>query len=378
MPEQNDPAAVAVAPGERRADVDARQALLATFLQEAGCEGLLVFEPENFAWLTSGPPARGVLDPSETPALYFSPEQRWLLCANVDSQRLFDEQMDGLGFQLKEWPWHWGRAQLLAGLCQGRVLASDRADGACKPIGEQLAQRRRQLSPYERTCYRILGKTVVHALEATGRTLVSGQTEREIAGQLGHRLLLGGAWPIHLRVAGDDRARRYRRGEPTDTPVQRHCILSVTASMFGLCVTASRSLCFGAPDENLRREYDAVCKVSAAYISATQAGASTGEILKLGRRGYLLSGFEHEWLACPQGTLTGRAPVELSLPPDSEEPLQAGWAVTWHASAGAASSGDTFQVAEDGAESVTPTESWAMKRVRIQGKEIVRPYLLVR
>ena len=39
---------------DRRADVEAKQARVATLLQEAGCEGLLVLEPENFAWLTSG------------------------------------------------------------------------------------------------------------------------------------------------------------------------------------------------------------------------------------------------------------------------------------------------------------------------------------
>src|SRR5690348_14681616 len=93
---------------DRRADVDAKQALVAAVLQEVGCEGLLVLDPDNFAWLTSGAMSRGSLNPAEHPALYFSPEQRWIIASNVDTQRLFDEELDGLGFQLKEWPWHWG------------------------------------------------------------------------------------------------------------------------------------------------------------------------------------------------------------------------------------------------------------------------------
>ena len=87
---------------------------------------LLALEPENFAWLTSGATPRGILDPSELPVVYYSAEQRWIIAGNPDSQRLFDEEVDGLGFQLKEWPWHWGREQLLTDLCQGRRLVSDR------------------------------------------------------------------------------------------------------------------------------------------------------------------------------------------------------------------------------------------------------------
>src|SRR5262249_45028102 len=115
----------AVSAPDRRSDIDAKQTLVAGLLREAGCGGVVGLEPEDFAWLTGGAAARGILDPGELPALYVSPEGRWVLSGNVDSQRLFDEELDGLGFQLKEWPWHWGRQQLLDDLCQGRKVASD-------------------------------------------------------------------------------------------------------------------------------------------------------------------------------------------------------------------------------------------------------------
>src|SRR6516162_3329775 len=105
---------------QRRADVDSKQALVAELLGQSACEGLLVLRPENVAWLTAGATSFAAADPAEAPALYFSPENRWLLSANVDTQRLFDLELDGLGFQLKEWPWHWGRSQCLADLCEGK------------------------------------------------------------------------------------------------------------------------------------------------------------------------------------------------------------------------------------------------------------------
>ena len=63
-------------PLDRRADVEAKQSLIADWLKEVGCDGLLVLQPENFAWLTAGGIARGIVDPEASPALYFSAEGR--------------------------------------------------------------------------------------------------------------------------------------------------------------------------------------------------------------------------------------------------------------------------------------------------------------
>src|SRR5262249_43249206 len=128
----------------------------------------LVLQPENFAWLSGGGSPRGILDPAALPGLYFTPDARWLLSSNVDTQRIFDEEIDGLGFQLKEWPWHQHRANLLADLCQGRNVASDTPMESCKDVGAQLQAMRRTMSDYEISCYRILGQTLSHAVEATG------------------------------------------------------------------------------------------------------------------------------------------------------------------------------------------------------------------
>ncbi len=149
----------------------------AALLQAVGCEGLLLFEPENLAWLSSGATVRGLPDPASAPALYCNGEGRWLIARNVDSQRLFDEELDGLGFQLKEWPWHWGQEQLLADLCQNRRVASDRLFDGCHIVADEIRRLRRELSLYEQACLLTLGQTLSHALEATCRDLEVNDTE---------------------------------------------------------------------------------------------------------------------------------------------------------------------------------------------------------
>jgi Xaa-Pro aminopeptidase len=372
----NEPQADAVS--DRRADVDAKMARVAALLQEVGCEGLLLLEPENFAWLTAGAMARGLSEANATPGVWCNGEHRWLIASNVDAQRLFDEEMDGLGFQLKEWPWHWGREQLLADLCQNRKMACDRPLAGAALVADQVRRLRRRLTAYEQACQMAIGQTVGHALEATCRTLSQGDTEREIAGHVTHRLIHRGVSPLHVGVAVDGRSRLYRRFGFTSAALERYAVVTVTARKYGVFVTASRAVCFGEPPPEFRQDHNAVCRVSASYLASTWPDAVPREILLAGRRIYLISGYEHEWQLAPQGHLTGRAAIELPLLPQTEDLFQAGWSVTWNASAGAASSCDTFIITEQGPRVVTPTEAWPLKRIRIQGAEFVRPDVLQR
>ena len=363
---------------DRRADIEAKTAQVAALLHEVGCDGLLLLDPENFTWLTSGAAPRGTLDPGDQPAAYCNGEQRWVVCSNLDTQRLFDEEIDGLGFQLKEWPYHWGRAQLLGDICHGRRVACDVPLGECKVVGDRLRLLRRRLSAYEQACLDAVGALAAHALEATCRTMEPGLSEREIAAQVSHRLLHRGAAVVQVGVAADGRARTYRQFGFTSTALRRHAVLTATARKYGLCATASRSVCFGEIDADMRKEHNTVCKVGATYLASTWPDAVPREILLAGRRIYLLSDFEHEWLLASQGFVTGRAAVELPLLPDTADLFQAGWAVTWRASAGAALGCDTFLITDKGARSVTPTEAWPLKRIRVQGAEFVRPDVLQR
>ena len=365
-------------PMDRRADIELKQQRIAALLQEVGCDALLVLSPDNFAWLSAGGAARGILDPESMPALFFTADARWVLCCNADVQRIFDEELDGLGFQVKEWPWHLGRATLLTDLCQGRNVACDLPFESCKVVGPQLQPMRRVLTDYEIACYRTLGQTLSHALEATGRTLAVGESEREVAGQLSHRLLHRGVYPLLISVSADGRGRTYRQAAFTSAEVKRTCVLTVAARKYGLCARASRVIAFGQPDASFRKEHDAACKISATYIAGSWPDAVPRQILLTGQRIYQLTGFEHEFFLAPQGHLTGHAPVELNLSLNDEELLQARWAVTWCVAVGAAVSCDTLLIVEEGPRAITAAENWPLKRIRIQGAEFVRPDILVR
>ena len=239
---------------------------------------------------------------------------------------------------------------------------------------------RRTLTDYEIACYRTLGQTLSHALEATGRTLSIGETEREIAGQISHRLLHRGVQPLNISVTADGRGRTYRQAAYTSTPVQQTCVLTVAARKYGLCARASRLVSFGQADAAFRRDHDAACKVSATYVAGSWPDSVPRQILMTGQRVFDLTGVPQEFFLAPQGYVTGHAPVEMNMTLQNEELLQARWALTWCVAVGATVSCDTFLVSDDGPRTLTAAENWPPgASIRIRGcAEFVRPDVLTR
>src|SRR4051812_3817905 len=80
----------------RRADIDAKQEQVAKVLEAMGCEAALLLMPAHVTWFTAGMNVRGLIADSERPGVYTNGRQRWLLCSNADTQRLFDEELDRL------------------------------------------------------------------------------------------------------------------------------------------------------------------------------------------------------------------------------------------------------------------------------------------
>jgi hypothetical protein len=362
----------------RRADIDQKQERLVEVLEAVGCEAVLLLLPAHVAWFTCGLNVRGLIADSERPGVYTNGRQRWLLCSNIDTQRFFDEELDQLGFQLKEWSWAGGRAELLMNVTTGRKIAGDRPLPNMPLVNERLRPLIRVLSAVEQEAYRDLGRVLVHAIEATARTLAKGQTEQEIAGQVGHRLLHRGADVVGVSVTADERGARFRRAGFSSAPVTTTCVVQATAHRDGLYATASRAISFGPPPDEFRRGFERALRLAALYRVQTLPG----ETLTSARSGEqaVLAGTSHEFdgrLSQP-GYGTGRVVAEELRRGGQDEKLVEAQAVVWQPRVGPAAVVDTHLVSANGADCITPPEDWPFKRVSVHGRTHDIPDMLIR
>src|SRR5439155_470238 len=144
---------------------------------------------------------------------------------------------------------------------------SDRPFPNIPQITDRLRPLLRVLSRFDRETYRELGRLVVHAVEATARNIARGQTEEEVAGQLGHRLLHRGVEPAALSVTADGRGEKFRRTGFTSAAVQQTCMIQSTGQKDGLYATASRTISFGPPPDGFRAAFDHAIRLAAAFRS---------------------------------------------------------------------------------------------------------------
>ena len=298
----------------------------------------------------------------------------------MDTQRLFDEELDGLGFQLKEWQWAAGRAGLVGELMAHKKMAVDRPYPGLAILTDRIRAELRQFTAHDRTQYADLGRHVAHALEATARAVGPGETEQEVAGHLAHRLFRHGAEVAAVSVTAAGRSAKVRRGGFTRAGVVGGCTVQVTAVRDGLYVTAARTVCFGPPSDEAKRDYDAASKLAAVYWSLTAPGETVASAAEAGRWLLATTPYEYEWRHSLPGYGTGWFAAEELRRMGTDDRLVADQPVVWQARVGSAAVVDTVLVTPDGAKPVTPPdlEYWPYKKIRLKDRSFDVPDVLVR
>lgn len=359
-----------------------RQRIL-QYLVDLGYEGMVIGAPRNFAWLTGGR-TNAVVSTSETGLAYLKVTARYvrLIATTVEAPRMRDEVIGDLPVELVEVPWH--DADALAAEIR-RDARHLRLIGDVRIPGGGIAQMTRPfwtmqapLLPDEIARYRALGRDAGAVVGDVGHRMCPGWSEHRVAGEVAGALRAGGMLPAVLLVGGDDRLARYRHPVPTDTPVERCCMIVVCAERNGLVASLTRIVHFGAVPEELAARHQAAADVDAALLAASVPGATLGEVFQAGVAAYAAAGYPEEWRNHHQGGTTGYNTRDVIATPESPERLVAGQAVAWNPSVPGAKSEDTFLVTEDGPDLLTPTPNWPTIQAGQGAARRERPAILER
>jgi Xaa-Pro dipeptidase len=364
--------------GDRLADIQHKHAAVKQLLQARQLDAILLQRPLNFAWFTSGGDCSRGGSSDASAALFITSDARVVVTSNAESAQLFDRELQGLGFQLKERPWHEPRATLMDDLCRGRNVASDARFNGTPDISEALKPLRMPLTSIECRKLRELGPALAHAIEATCRNCEPGQSECEIAGEVAHRLIRHQIYPERIQVCADGRAATYPHWTFGSEPVQRSVAISAIGRRAGLCLGVSRTVSFGTPPEELQNDHHKTNLIQASGMFFTQANFAMFEIWSRVARIYEKFKCDDSWERTEQAEVIGYELAEYPVVPRSEFQIASRMPVYWHPAVGAAMSGDTILVGDGQFEVLTPAEGWPKVKVVVKGTTIYRPDILVR
>ena len=386
LPALIDPAAdhVDALVAARRRDIDLKHARVVAFLEEHQLDALVLGRADSVSWFTSGGELGVDLGGgSASVLLYINRAARVVIADNVQSARVFEEELAGLGFQLKERPWYDEPARVVIELGRSKRLASDLGipapwNASADDAAERIRMLRWPLTKLERQRYRELGRTLTLAVEATCRNFQPGESEADLAGHLAHRLLREGVIPVDLKVASDGRLARYRQPTFKAAAIVRQATITAVGRRHGLCAGVTRTVSFGPVDSDFRASHALASMVDATSIYFSRPGQTIGEVFARVKRIYEKFGHAHEWTLDYQGWQVGHSPRERALRPDSPHIIAAGMAFCWSPSVGSARCEDTFVVDERGFEVITEAQNWPKIEVTVKGYRLPRPGILVR
>lgn len=346
-------------------------------LESENADALLLQDPANIAWFTAGADLSRCSADGCSTSVFVTREARLFATNSVDSAQIFEREAFGLGFQLKQREWFQPHSDLIEDLCRGRCVVSDRGTEGTISKERLIHNLRLPLTQLEVDRLRLLSAVAVHAVEATAYHIRPGITESEVAGEVSHRLLKRTVAVAKIQVCADGRNERYRHWTFGEQPIENSAVISCVARRWGLHVGVTRTVCLNSVPDELWSAYQKAALVHATGTFFSRDHAVLGDVWKKVQRIYEKFGIGNEWQRADQANVIGYSQNECQVIPNSDYCLHAPVPIFWHPSVGPALLGDTVLCHESSNELLTASQSWPQIPVRIKGREVTCPGILL-
>jgi len=365
-------------------EISVKRTRLMGLMKAQGLDAVMLTKRQNFAWATGGADnhVRHSSEGGVATLVFFRDGRRTVLTSNIEAPRIWDEELAGLGFEMATVGW-WKpeeRTAVLGGLLAGGKTASDDGTPGTRDVEPFLPPLRMRLTSHELDKYRWIGKQAGQGIADTCRKIRKGMTEEEIAGMLFSELQRKSVKPTVMLVAADERISKYRHPIPTSLKVKNAVMVVLCARRWGLVVSCTRLVRFGALPDELRKKHEACVNIDGVFITSTVPGSSWSGIFSKAQEAYAESGFGDEWQKHHQGGPTGYIEREFTANPSTPAGLkvEAGMAVAWNPSITGTKSEDTILVTPRGPEIISASTGWPMLAVTVDRKTVRRPNWLVK
>lgn len=363
---------------ERKIEIQAKLARLRQRLAAQQLDAAHLTTIASTAWITAGA-ATYVNESTDIAAssALVTPDHAYILTTKVEEPRLLqEERLHDLGFEIVAEPWYASGKRLSEIVSKARVgYESPRGSGV--DISETLKDLRANLLASEATRLRDVCAAAAEAIDETVRAIRPGETEHAIAARLAAASRTRGGSDVVNLVASDDRIYTYRHPLPTSKQVERYAMAVLCFRRDGLIASVTRLIHFGPLPDELRAKAEALARVDARIIGATQPDRTIGDIFALARTAYTDAGYPEAIEEHHQGGMAGYLTREEIATPTSTTRIAVNQAFAWNPSIRGVKSEDTILLTADGPEVLTAPKGWPTWNIVAEGRTIARPAILV-
>ena len=338
------------------AELDAKHAQLVEWLAAHRLAGVLLRRNENVAWVTGGAAELRVLTPAETGVaslLITADGRRYYFTTENEAPRLHDEEFGALDFEPVLFPWWADDTNAAAAKLAGGPLGSDTPAAGMTDVN--LAPLRASLSKSEIVRYRWLGAETAAATAEALNEVEPGLSEYDLEAITAGGLLRRGILPSVALFAVDERILKYKHAVPCGKRLKQFGMLNFCTRKWGLTVSITRFIHFGALPDELVARFNSAAKVNVALLNATRVGATSAALFKVAQDAYAAEGFQGEERFHHQGGPTGYGEREWIATPAGTQLVVQNQAFAWNPSIRGAKAEDTVILRDGVIENLTAT-----------------------
>jgi Xaa-Pro dipeptidase len=360
------------------AELDQKHDKLVEWMRAEGLAGVLIRRNENVAWLTSGAVELRVLIPSEkgVAALLVTAEgKRYYFTTENEAARLHEEEFGALDFEPVLFPWFANGTVEAAARLAGGPLGSDVPGAGLTPVN--LFPLRAALSETDIARYRWLGAEVADATVEALHQIEPGLSEYDLEAITASGLLRRGIQPSVALYAVDERIFKYKHAVPRGKRLKQYAMLNLCARKWGLAVSMTRFVHFGALPAELAARFEAAAQVNAALMNASRVGTTSAELFRAAQAAYAAQGFPGEEKFHHQGGPTGYWEREWVATPEGTEVVVNNQAFAWNPSIRGGKTEDTVLLRDGVIENLTPTPVLPTIAAKVEGSTYAAAGVLV-
>jgi antitoxin VapB len=338
------------------AELEAKHEKLVEWMRAQKLSGVLIRRNENVAWLTGGAVELRVLTPCETGVaslLVTAEGKRYYFTTENEAPRLHDEEFGALDFEPVLFPWWADDTNAAAARLAGGPLGSDTPGAGLTLVN--LAPLRAALSETEIARYRWLGAETAAATVEALNQVEPGLSEYDLEAITASGLLRRGILPSVYIFAVDDRIFKYKHAAARGKRLKQYGMLNLCSRKWGLAISITRFVHFGALPAELAQRFEASAQVNAALLNATHVGATSAELFKVAQDAYAAQGFPGEERFHHQGGATGYGEREWVATPEGTEVVVNNQAFAWNPSIRGGKVEDTVLLSGGAIENLTAT-----------------------
>ena len=338
------------------AELEAKHQKLVEWMRAQHLAGVMIRRNENVAWITGGAVELRVLTPGETgvASLLITAEgKRYYFTTENEAPRLHDEEFGALDFEPVIFPWHADDTNAAAAKLAGGPLGSDTPGAGLTSVN--LYPLRQSLSETEIVRYRWLGTETTEATVESLHQVEPGLSEYDLEALTAANLLRRGILPSVYLFAVDDRIVKYKHAVARGRRLKQYAMLNLCSRKWGLAISITRFVHFGALPKDLARNFEAAAQVNAALLHATRVGTTSAQLFGVAQTAYAAQGFPGEEKFHHQGGATGYGEREWVATPTGAEVVANNQAFAWNPSIRGGKAEDTVILREGKIEWLTAT-----------------------